>query len=477
MKHNILYKMLPIAAAILLATSCSKDSDISDNNTRQVSFSITVNTGKSLSKITYSDTPKEGKSVVYPSFDKSDEGMEMVITSAGDVVTGTLKLTDWQTGTFTGPLTVGNEATDETALTGTIIVQPTSGDENYNMSLVSIEDLMGKCGHTYEANFNYSTKNKVDLVDIANSYLEIFLEDQGGSSVDISGTDYTLNSDGMMWLMVAPDTKITSNALSIDEGKNRTTVAGKIHTIFRTLNTKKAFTGAEVYTLKEFQYGKFEARMKMAAASGTVSSMFLYQDGSEIADGRPWVEVDIEILGKNPGSFQSNIITGKAGAQKTSEKHHAVSPAADQSFHTYAIEWTPDYVRWTVDGVEVRKTEGGQVNNLTGTQGLRFNLWSSESVAWVGQFDESKIPLFQYINWVKFYKYTKEEGKDGVFTLDWTDDFDTFDDTRWGKSNTTFDGNRVDLTNRNVYTKDGMLILALTRKGWEHSCGEVPKDN
>ena len=89
----------------------------------------------------------------------------------------------------------------------------------------------------------------------------------------------------------------------------------------------KDFSGAELYTLKEVQYGKFEARMKMAAASGTVSSMFLYQNGSEIADGRPWVEVDIEVLGKNPNSFQSNIITGKAGAQKTSEKHHAVSPS------------------------------------------------------------------------------------------------------------------------------------------------------
>lgn len=240
----------------------------------------------------------------------------------------------------------------------------------------------------------------------------------------------------------------------------------------------KDFSGAELYTLEEVQYGKFEARMKMAAASGTVSSMFLYQNGSEIADGRPWVEVDIEVLGKNPGSFQSNIITGKAGAQKTSEKHHAVSPAADQAFHTYGLEWTPNYVRWTVDGQEVRKTEGGQVSNLTGTQGLRFNLWSSESAAWVGQFDESKLPLFQFINWVKVYKYTPGRGEGGSdFTLDWTDNFDTFDGSRWGKGDWTFDGNRVDLTDKNIYSRDGMLILALTRKGQESFNGQVPKDD
>ena len=121
----------------------------------------------------------------------------------------------------------------------------------------------------------------------------------------------------------------------------------------------KDFSGAELYTLDEMTYGKFEARMKMAAASGTVSSMFLYQNGSERSDAERWVEVDIEVLGKEPGKFQSNIITGKAGAQKTSEKKHAVSPAADQGFHTYGLEWTPNYVRWTVDGNEVRKTEKG----------------------------------------------------------------------------------------------------------------------
>ncbi|WP_369829056.1 family 16 glycosylhydrolase [Fibrobacter sp. UWB5] len=245
-----------------------------------------------------------------------------------------------------------------------------------------------------------------------------------------------------------------------------------------TMAQNKAYSGAELYTLKEVEYGKFEARMKMAAASGTVSSMFLYQNGSEIADGRPWVEVDIEVLGKNPGSFQSNIITGKAGAQKTSEKHHAVNPATDQAFHTYGLEWTPNYVRWTVDGVEVRKTEGGQANDLKGTQGLRFNLWSSESAAWVGQFDESKLPLFQFINWVKVYKYTPGQGEGGSdFTLDWTDNFDTFDGSRWGKGDWTFDGNRVDLTDKNIYSKDGMLILALTRKGQESFNGQVPKDD
>ena len=245
----------------------------------------------------------------------------------------------------------------------------------------------------------------------------------------------------------------------------------------------KDYSGAELYTTKEYTYGKYEARMQMAAVSGTVSSMFLYQNGSEQASAERWVEVDIEVLGKNPGQFQSNIITGKAGAQITSEQLHQVSPATTQAFHTYGIEWTPDYVRWTVDGKEVRKTTKGQndsknqVQNLIGTQGLRFNLWSSESADWVGNFDPNQLPIFQFINWVKAYKYTPGQGPDGSdFTLDWTDNFDTFDANRWAKGDWSFDGNRVDLTDKNIYSKDGMLILALTRKGQEMFNGQVPKD-
>lgn len=262
--------------------------------------------------------------------------------------------------------------------------------------------------------------------------------------------------------------------------------AAAVSVLFMGNAVAKDFSGAELYSLDEWMYGKYEARMYMGAISGTVSSMFLYANGSEIADGRPWVEVDIEVLGKNPGSFQSNIITGRAGAQNTSEKHHSVSPAANAGFHTYGIEWTPDYVRWTLDGKEVRKAVKGQqsvngqdqVAALTKAQGIRFNLWSSESVDWVGNFATDKLPVFQFINWVKRYKYTPGQGPNGSdFTLEWTDNFDTFDASRWGKGDWTFDGNRVDLTENNIYSQDGMLILALTRKGQERFTGTVPVDN
>ncbi|MBR3852215.1 MAG: glycoside hydrolase family 16 protein [Fibrobacter sp.] len=248
----------------------------------------------------------------------------------------------------------------------------------------------------------------------------------------------------------------------------------------------KDYSGAELYSKETWMYGKFEARMQMAAGSGTVSSMFLYHNDSYLGAPEPWVEIDIEILGKNPNSFQSNIITGYGPGENTkikSEKHHSINPASNESFHTYGIEWTPDYVAWTLDGQVVRKTIKGQGDNNQvqdlgkKPQGLRFNLWSHEDAGWVGAWNDNILPVYQFINWVKVYEYTPGQGDDGSdFKLQWTDDFKTFDTSRWSKGDWTFDGNRVDISPSNIYAKDGMVIIALTKKGQESFNGQVPQD-
>lgn len=121
------------------------------------------------------------------------------------------------------------------------------------------------------------------------------------------------------------------------------------------VNGTMKYYGAEFYTKETFKYGRFEAKMKMVCAPGCISSMFLYYNNSNVA-GNVWNELDIEILGKNPKAFQSNIITGVKNGQVTTEKIHSLPYAVDADYHVYVMEWTPDYVLWTVDGVEMRRT-------------------------------------------------------------------------------------------------------------------------
>jgi beta-glucanase (GH16 family) len=124
----------------------------------------------------------------------------------------------------------------------------------------------------------------------------------------------------------------------------------------------KAYKGAEVYSLQSVLYGRMEMRMRMIRGSGLLSTFFTYKNGSEIA-GNTWEETDVEVLGKNDAkSWQSNLITGNP--RMTSEQAYTATSSLADGYHTYTLEWTPDYVSWLFDGTMVSKTEGGQASSL-----------------------------------------------------------------------------------------------------------------
>ena len=226
---------------------------------------------------------------------------------------------------------------------------------------------------------------------------------------------------------------------------------------------KYNFFGAELYSTETFTYGKFEVKMKMAYAPGCISSMFLYYNDSYKGNGEVWNEIDIEVIGKEPNGFQSNLITGKLENKVTSEKVHKIdSPIAD-NFHIYTIEWTPDYVAWYLDNKEIRRSDASsdtkkQVSALVKPQSLRFNIWSSENTAWVGTLYQKYIPITQEIDYIKVYDYNE----DGTFTEKWTDDFDSFDSKRWSKGN--WNMGIVRERQNNVVVEDGILKLKLTKE-------------
>ena len=225
-------------------------------------------------------------------------------------------------------------------------------------------------------------------------------------------------------------------------------------------NTAYRYYGAELYTKQSFMYGRFEAKMKMAYAPGCISSMFLYYNDSYMGNGKRWNEIDIEVIGKESSGFQTNIITGTAESQSTSEKMYKLSSNVNEDYHIYVVEWTPEYVSWSLDGTEVRRDQSNvQVSSLVEKQSLRFNLWASNNSAWVGLLSSKNIPITQYIDYVKVSSYDEETKE---FTELWTDEFDSFDSSRWSRGN--WEMERVTETPSNVVVEDGVLQLRLTKE-------------
>ncbi|CAE6920354.1 family 16 glycosylhydrolase [Vibrio sp. B1FLJ16] len=222
--------------------------------------------------------------------------------------------------------------------------------------------------------------------------------------------------------------------------------------------TKTPLYGAEIYSHDKIKFGKFVMRMKMVSSPGVISSFFTY-DNKSWQGGIPWREIDIEVVGKQPDQLQTNLITGNSKKRIHSETIHNIQNL-DQ-FHEFTLIWTPDEITWEVDGkvihTETAATSKQVIDMRDSPQSYRMNLWVSEAVEWAGLFNAQNLPLYQYVDWIEYHSFNN-----GNFNLEWRDDFNSFNEKRWGKGDWGFDGNLVTFSPNNIAIQDSMLVLGLT---------------
>ncbi|AFH50283.1 Beta-glucanase/beta-glucan synthetase [Ignavibacterium album JCM 16511] len=233
-----------------------------------------------------------------------------------------------------------------------------------------------------------------------------------------------------------------------------------IFLIISVSTSAKEFKGAEYRTKQSFLYGRFEVSMKSAYREGMLSSFFTYYDGG--GGISTWNEIDIEILGRYPNDIQFNTITP---GQVNHVSHYPMSSSPHTDYHTYAFEWTPNYVAWFVDGVEVYKQTGPHIQTLNRAQKIMMNIWNPQAPNWAGAWNPNVLPAFAFYDWVSYYSYTPGTGNYGTgnnFTHSWTDNFDYWNTSRWDKASHTWDGNGCDFIYENVVFQNGKLILCLT---------------
>ncbi len=232
-----------------------------------------------------------------------------------------------------------------------------------------------------------------------------------------------------------------------------------------------AVGSAEFYTAQSYQYGRFEARLQFAPGDGVVSSFFLWKNGSEVA-GTFWNELDFEKVGADC-HLQTNAIYGNPSVP------HSQTPALAASlcnqFHTYAYEWTPDYISWSLDGAEIRRETGDAATafaqNATAGMQFRFNIWPGDA-SFGGNFDPAILPVYQYINWVQYSSYS-----DGAFQLQWRQDFTAAAiPSGWLTGNWASPKNLSTDSPSNVGFVNGYAVLALTADGALGVAGAAPVD-
>jgi hypothetical protein len=234
--------------------------------------------------------------------------------------------------------------------------------------------------------------------------------------------------------------------------------------VITSVHGANPYKGGEFRTKEAYTYGRFEVNYKPAKGDGILSTYFTYFDGSETDPwmSTKWNEIDLEILGRYDDNVQYNTITP---GQVNHVRSHYVGFNPTEDYHTYAIEWTPEYIAWFIDGLEVYRQTQAHVQTVTHPQKIMMNIWQPAYASWVGAFDPAILPVFAYYDWTSYYAYTPGAGNYGTnnnFTHNWTDNFDSWDQTRWDKATHTFQGNNVDFIQANIVFNDGKMILCLT---------------
>ena len=234
-------------------------------------------------------------------------------------------------------------------------------------------------------------------------------------------------------------------------------------------------------TVESYLYGRFEVRMKSADGDGIVSSFFTYNTNWESDLGNlNWNEIDIEMTGNRDNSVQ--FTTHHPGNPNSWSIGEIIEVGFNPhtGFHDYAFEWTPNSIKWFVDGIEVYQQPYSIVDDLNFSQKIMMNIWPAIWEDWVGEWDNQNTPKHSYYDYVKYYEYDPMEGNAGSnnnFTFSWEENFDSFDSFIWeDNSSGAFNGNLCDFQPQNTNFYNGHLILSLTDINEEIICNEITGD-
>lgn len=162
-------------------------------------------------------------------------------------------------------------------------------------------------------------------------------------------------------------------------------------------------------TLDSWTYGYFEARLKLPPGKGTWPAFWMMPKNFKAwpDDG----EIDImEEVGYNPNRVSSSIhckaYNHGIGTQKTNE---IFISTAQSEFHTYALEWTEDFMKFYFDG-KVHFTFTNDKSGNKDTWPFDAPFYLKLNLAWGGDWggaqgiDESCLPATYEVDYVRVFK-------------------------------------------------------------------------
>lgn len=191
------------------------------------------------------------------------------------------------------------------------------------------------------------------------------------------------------------------------QAANATVVNGELQ-----ITARKQTVGGMPYTsarmttqgLKEFTYGKMEARIKMPIGQGLWPAFWMLGANINTVSWPRCGEIDVLEHVNIDNKVYGTIHWDNNGGHAQYGGNTTVTTA---DYHVYSVEWAPTAIRWYVDGVKYH--EADITNGINSTEEFQrpFFLLLNLAVAgdWPGAtVDESKLPATMSVDYVRVYQ-------------------------------------------------------------------------
>lgn len=156
------------------------------------------------------------------------------------------------------------------------------------------------------------------------------------------------------------------------------------------------YSCGEIQSEDAYGYGVYEARLRAPLVSGMNSNFFTHIGAPQ---NLPHNEIDFEFI-VQPGEgpvIQTNYFTNDVG--KNEELHPIVDNGLE--FHVYAFEWTPDHLRWFINGTLIREESHPDIPRPP--QKIYFSIWSTGTLTqWMGPLKYPDDPVVLEVDYVSF---------------------------------------------------------------------------
>jgi len=197
----------------------------------------------------------------------------------------------------------------------------------------------------------------------------------------------------------------------------------------------REYTSARLITKNKFspQYGRFEARIKVPYGQGIWPAFWLLGSNIDTVNWPTCGELDImENIGREPSMIHGTIHGPgySGGAGPTASFTLPNNQRFADSFHTFAVEWEPNVVRFYCDGILYKTRTPADIPGKTWVFDHPFFIILNLAVGgdWPGNPDATTVfPQTLLVDYVRVYQRATpsstpvmltEEGSNRVLALD-----------------------------------------------------------